>query len=155
GPEGAALAAGFPFGAEHEVVDDELAATLEEVGERLPAARALEDVRLVDPDPRQRAPLSAELVAQPRALLLPGEEGRACGEPFLARDHLAIGKVHAFSLLPAPRVERSRCASFSRMLPQPCLCRAATSSLGSCSCVRMRRVPPASGPSAIVTRLPP
>ena len=55
GPEGAALAADIVFGSEHEVVDDELALVLEELGERLLALRAFEDVVLLDPLPRQLA----------------------------------------------------------------------------------------------------
>ena len=48
-------APGLVVGMEHEVVDDELTAAGEEVGERLLAVGAIEDVLLVDAFPRQVA----------------------------------------------------------------------------------------------------
>ena len=59
GQIGAAGAAFAPSGAEHEVVDNELAAIVEEVGECLLAARAFEDVRLFDALPGKFAALAA------------------------------------------------------------------------------------------------
>ena len=49
----------LPAGTEHEMVDDHLAAPIEEIGEPLFALRAIEDVVLFDLDPGQRAPLGA------------------------------------------------------------------------------------------------
>ena len=40
------------FGPEHEVVEEQLAASLEQVGQRGLSVRPVEDVVLVDPDPR-------------------------------------------------------------------------------------------------------
>src|SRR5947208_10936882 len=53
-----------PFRAEHEVIDDQLAAAVEEVRERLlSAVRPREDIALLDPLPGELAALPAELVA--------------------------------------------------------------------------------------------
>jgi hypothetical protein len=49
--EGAAGAGFFPFRAEHEVVNDELAFAVEEIGERFLAAGGIENVVLFDFDP--------------------------------------------------------------------------------------------------------
>ena len=64
--ERAAHAALLPSGAVHEMFDDQLATSVEEIGERLFALRTIEQVILLDLDPRQRAPLGAQLIAQPR-----------------------------------------------------------------------------------------
>ena len=73
GPEGADGTTLLPVGAEHEVVDDELAAAVEKLLEGLRTVRRVEDVRLVDSDPRQVATLTAEFVAPERELSpLPG-----------------------------------------------------------------------------------
>jgi hypothetical protein len=48
GDERAVPAAFPPARAEHEVIDDELAAPVEELGERLPAAWRVESIRLLD-----------------------------------------------------------------------------------------------------------
>src|SRR5262249_50689573 len=54
----------------HEMLDDQLAASVKEIGERLLATRAIEDVFLLDFDPGQLAALAAQLIAQPSQLLL-------------------------------------------------------------------------------------
>jgi len=84
-PEGAVLATLVPVGGEHEVIDDELAPTVEELGQRLPALRPVEDVLLLHLLPRQGAPLPGELVAKPRELLLLREEFPARLDPGLVR----------------------------------------------------------------------
>ena len=63
-PERAARAALVPVGAEHEVIDHELAAAGEQVAERDAGLRRLEDIVLLDLHPRQLAALARELVAQ-------------------------------------------------------------------------------------------
>jgi hypothetical protein len=83
-PEGAALAALVPARVEHEVVDDELVAALEEVGQRLLAPGPVEDVVLLHLLPRQLPALLAELVAQAREFLLAGQVLAARLDPFLA-----------------------------------------------------------------------
>ena len=64
-PERAADAALAPAGTEHEMLDDQLAMSAKEVGEGFLPVRPFEDVRLLDLDPRQRAPLGSEPIGQP------------------------------------------------------------------------------------------
>jgi regulator of RNase E activity RraA len=52
------------------MLDHQLAAALEEIGQRALAVGRVEDVLLVDAHPRQRAALLGELVAQMRQLFL-------------------------------------------------------------------------------------
>src|SRR3954463_1455022 len=80
----------------HQVVDNELAAADEEVAQRLPAVRPVERVVLGDPLPGQLATRLAQLVAQPRELLLPGEELLARLDPLLVRNDLVVGHGHSF-----------------------------------------------------------
>ena len=68
----------FQSGAEHEVVDEELGATVEELGERLAPLVGLEDVRLLDPHPRQLPAEAGELIAALGVLLLEVEQLTAC-----------------------------------------------------------------------------
>ena len=90
GPERAVGAARVVFRVEHEVVDDQLAAPVEQLGECLLPARPVEDVILGDLLPRKLAPLAAQLVAEPRELLLSGQQGRARVEPRVVPDDLVI-----------------------------------------------------------------
>src|SRR5215472_13231656 len=80
-------ATGIPIRIEHEVVDNELAAAVKEIGERLPALAAFEDIFSFDALPRQRAPLAIQLIAKPRKFLLPGEVRLARRDPFIVRNH--------------------------------------------------------------------
>src|SRR5256885_5078199 len=84
-PERAVLAALVPVGREHEVIDDELAPAVEELGQRLRACRPVEDVLLLHLLPRQGAPLATQLVAQPGEPLLLREEFPARLDPGLVR----------------------------------------------------------------------
>jgi len=59
---------------EHEVVDEQLRAPAEEVGQRLRPVVGLEAVVLVDGHPRQRLPLASELIAPARELLFVGQK---------------------------------------------------------------------------------
>ena len=68
------------------MLDQQLAAALEQIGQGLPAARPVEQIVLVDLDPGQRAPLGAQPVAGQREFLLLGKMGFARGEPLLALD---------------------------------------------------------------------
>src|SRR5438094_871656 len=83
GPARAARAAGVPARAEHEVIDDELAAPVEQLGERLPAVAPFELIGLFHRLPRQRAPRCRELVAAARERLFLRQQLPARGEPFL------------------------------------------------------------------------
>jgi len=71
----------------HEVVDEQLRATVEQLAQRFPAVVGVELVLLVDPDPRQLAALSRQLVAAARQLLLLLEQLDALDEPLLACSH--------------------------------------------------------------------
>src|SRR6185437_12288003 len=81
GPERAALAADIVLRGEHEVVDDQLAAAVEEVGQRFVAVGAVEDVVVLDRFPGQRMPLPRQPVPRPGELLLLREELLARLEP--------------------------------------------------------------------------
>ena len=59
GFERAADAAFVPARPEHEVLDDELAAAVEQIGQRLLALRRVEQIGLVDLDPGQFASFGA------------------------------------------------------------------------------------------------
>ena len=69
------------------MIDDELAPLFEEFGQRLLAARPVEDVLLVNLLPWEFAPLPAQFVPQPREFLFLREERRSRGEPLLVRNY--------------------------------------------------------------------
>src|SRR5262249_32725535 len=62
---------GFVARAEHEVVDEKLRAAAEQLRQCLWAVAGLEDVLLVDPNPRKRPALSCEFVTEPGVFFLP------------------------------------------------------------------------------------
>ncbi len=64
----------------------QLAAAREQIGQRLLAFRAVEQVSLVDLDPGQRAALLAQPVARPRVFLFMRQMRFAGFEPFFTRD---------------------------------------------------------------------
>src|SRR6058998_4137819 len=74
-------------GMEHRVIDHQLAASLEDVAERLRPALALEGVLLVDELPGQIAPLPAQLVTHPGELLLLRQVLLPCLEPLVVFHH--------------------------------------------------------------------
>ena len=88
---GARRAAGLVAGAEHEVVDEQLRAPLEELGERPRPLVGPEPVLLLDRDPRELSAQSRELVALPRVGLLPPEQLVAGGLPLLAGADPVLG----------------------------------------------------------------
>src|SRR2546426_6668407 len=103
GQERAAPAALLPPRTEHEMIDDQLAASLEEVSERLLALRPVEHIRFFDLDPGQVAPLGTQLIAQPGEFLLLDQELLARGEPLVSRYdsvvlHDSISFPHSASL---------------------------------------------------------
>jgi len=101
GEERAARAAGLPARPEHEMIDHELAARPEQVGQRLAPARRVERVGFVDLHPGQGETFGIDLVAQPRRRLLAGKQRAARREPFITRDHGATkGRIveHAASI---------------------------------------------------------
>src|SRR5205807_9134453 len=68
-PKRAMRATFLPARPEHEVIDEELALTAEQISERHLARRPLENVFLFDFDPGQLATLQVQFVAQFRELL--------------------------------------------------------------------------------------
>jgi hypothetical protein len=80
----------------HEMLDDKLAAPVEEVAKRHLACQRVEDVRLLHADPGQGALLLAQLVARLRQRLFLGEHGSACTQPFLARYDAMLFHVTSF-----------------------------------------------------------
>src|SRR6266480_8130051 len=93
GPERADRTAGLVFWIEHEVIDEQLAAAVEQLRQRLLTARAFEDVVLLDRLPRQSLPLPGQLVTRVRELLLLNEQLLTCLEPFIVADdaHMPSG----------------------------------------------------------------
>src|SRR5712675_695180 len=94
-PERAGRAALLPVGAEHEVVDDELALAREEIGERLLSLRAIEDVLLLDFFPRKLATLAAQRITLAREGLLQHEKFPARFHPFVVGD--GTMRAHSFA----------------------------------------------------------
>src|SRR3981081_3777426 len=74
----------LPSGSEHKMLYEQLAGALEELGQRLRAVRALEDVVLFDANPGQIAPPSVDLIPQPGEFFLLLQEFRAGDEPLVA-----------------------------------------------------------------------
>ena len=82
GHERAACAALLPVRSEHEVLDDQLALSCEEVRERKTSVAAVEAVVLFDLHPRKRPAFRSERVHLPGKLLFFREEFRPGGQPF-------------------------------------------------------------------------
>jgi hypothetical protein len=70
----AAVAALVLVGTEHEVVDDQLASALEQIEQARLAVRALEDVVLLDPDPREPPALCSQRISSMSSFLFLGEQ---------------------------------------------------------------------------------
>src|SRR6185369_5323127 len=85
-PEGTAMAGRLGLWRIHEMIDDELAPTGEEIAEALGAIRCLEAIILGDPHPGEIAPGLAQLFAQLGKILFHQQQALACLEPFLLRD---------------------------------------------------------------------
>ena len=88
--EGAAGAALLPIGAEHEMVDDELALAVEEIGEANFAVRAIEYVILFDFYPGKLAPFGADCVLQVREFFFFLQKLFASGKPRGLRDDFGM-----------------------------------------------------------------
>src|SRR5438309_4625563 len=93
--------AGLVARAEHEVVDDQLAAAIQQLRQRPRAVVGVEPVFLPNPHPGQLTPLLGDLVAQPCVLLLARKQLLACGKPLLTSSSPLIrhGFAHCFLLL--------------------------------------------------------
>ena len=102
--------AGLVARPEHEVVDEELRATVEQLVQRPLAVLGVEAVVLLDPHPGEGAALARQLVAQARVLLLADEQRLAGGEPLVAGADSTGGHrgVHGV-LLNVARTRGRRC----------------------------------------------
>src|SRR5207237_9876288 len=89
-------------GIEQRVIDNQLAASLEDVAERLRPALALKGVLLVDELPGQLAPLPAQLVTHPSELLLLRQVLLPCREPLVVFHYLV--SCHVILLLELSRL---------------------------------------------------
>jgi hypothetical protein len=77
----------------HEVLDEELAPAVEEIGERHFALWPAEDIALLDLHPGQGPPLGGQGVTTPCELLFLRQERLARREPFLARGDPVPGRA--------------------------------------------------------------
>src|SRR5690348_11323958 len=86
-PERTVRAPLFRFRREHEMIDEELTAPIEQIAQRFGALRPLECVPLVDTLPRQCPPSACQLVSRfrERSLLLEQRDTRL--QPVLVRYH--------------------------------------------------------------------
>src|SRR5436305_6260908 len=109
GEPGAARAARVLVVEPHEVVDDELAATLEEVGQGQLGVPTAEHVLLVDLDHRQPPALGVQGVALAREALLLLEQLLAGGDPLLAGDHIGQIQGHRGTIARTNAPAESRC----------------------------------------------
>src|SRR5688500_18187365 len=78
-------------GSEHEVVNDQLRASAEQVFERSAPLVGLEPVLLVDPDPGQLLPPPRQLVAAARKVLLGLQQLEPRRTPFFTCSGLVFG----------------------------------------------------------------
>jgi hypothetical protein len=81
----------FPIGGKHEVIDDQLGAPVEEIGERKSAIRSLKLVGLFHALPGHRHSAARQRITLAREFLLGSEQFKARLQPFLVRDHFVVG----------------------------------------------------------------
>src|SRR5271169_1729743 len=81
GEKRTARTAFLPSRTEHEVIDNQLAATVEEISQQYFSVWAVEDVLLLDFLPWHLAALAAQLIAQPGELLLLRQQFLPCRQP--------------------------------------------------------------------------
>src|SRR5439155_19083128 len=86
-----------PVRAEHEMLDDQLAASLEQIGESFLTIRPVEDITLLDLDPGQCPPLGAQPVAQPGEFLFLAQKLGTRRQPLFLRYGRML--LHGFALL--------------------------------------------------------
>src|SRR5580698_8330700 len=86
GAEGTSFTSFFPARPEHEVINDELAASVKEIAERFLPMTCVENVFLFDLDPRQFHALGPDRVALPGEFFFPGQQALTGGEPFFLRN---------------------------------------------------------------------
>src|SRR5581483_8342620 len=74
----------FPARIKHKMVDNQLAAPIEEVKQTRLAVRPLEEIQLVDLDHGQPATFGTEPVSRARGCLFLDEQGRSRGKPLVS-----------------------------------------------------------------------
>src|SRR5882672_4143316 len=89
----------LPVRTEHEVIHDELAASVEQVAESHRAVGISENIILLDPDPGQRAALCRQAVPLARECLLLGEQRAAGFDPLFFRDDVMLGHEYLLSIV--------------------------------------------------------
>src|SRR4029453_3496071 len=94
-------------GAEHEVVDEQLGSSVEQLTECLLSVVPFEGVLPPPPHPRQLGSLPRELVAEPGVLLFAGKEFLTCCEPFLAGSNLVISHLRSPFLFVGSSITRA------------------------------------------------
>src|SRR5260221_1757295 len=104
---------------EHEVVDQELGAAVEELGQGAGPVVGVEPVVLLDRDPRQLAALARQLVRHPGVLLLALEQLVTSGLPLLTADNLCDPSSRLVSFFEYGPEPAGLVAARSR---RPCLC---------------------------------
>jgi len=67
------------------MLDDQLAASIKQIRQRFLAIRSVECVILLNPHPRQLAPLPVNHIAQSRQFLFSGQQSLARSQPFCLR----------------------------------------------------------------------
>ena len=90
GQIGAAFATLLPAWTEHEMINDQLTAAVEQIGQCFFAIRALEHVLLVDLDHWQLAPRCAQRISLAREFLFQSQQIFPRHEPFLFRYDFSI-----------------------------------------------------------------
>src|ERR1051326_6149827 len=93
GKERTTRTAFVPIRPEHEVVNDQLAAAVEQFGQAFLTFWRLEDVIFVDLHPREFASLGGESVSGVSSRFFFGEQLFACREPFFFRYDLAFWEI--------------------------------------------------------------
>src|SRR5580658_1055139 len=85
----------LPFGREHQMMHDQLAAAVEQFGQRAASTRGIEHVALLYSQPRQGATFRGEGITCTHVRLLLREEHPAGDQPFILRYDL--GRLHRAS----------------------------------------------------------
>src|SRR5688572_14177682 len=86
---------GLVVGAEHEVVNQELRVSSEEISEGCFSFVSVESILLGDSNPGQLLPPPRQIIARSRQFLLGLEQLESCCEPFFTGSSFMLG--HSFS----------------------------------------------------------
>src|SRR5580700_4417319 len=112
---GAILAALLPARSEHEVLHQQLAVAVEQIGQRAPAHRRVERVGLVDPHAGQRPALACDLVTEAGQLLLARKQRLTLGDPLVPGYDAMVWGAHLGNGGSAGYVCFHRLGSFLRL----------------------------------------